>query len=188
MASRRNDAADPFRAIRDATLAHIRTHGCGCYPFFDGSLLGVVAAATQAARILELGTALGYTAIWFAHGAPAAIIDTVEFDPEHVQIARENIAKAGFGNRITVHHGEFANVLPTLSPGYDLAFFDGWAPTLGDLEQFRRLLRPRGVLISTNLDMGGGHAAKYRGELADPARWLSSFAAEDGRTAISIKL
>ena len=186
--ARRDDTSDPFGAVRTATLTHIRQHGCGCYPFFDGSLLGVIAGAAQAKRIVELGTALGYTSIWFAHGAPQAVIDTVEFDPDHVRIARENIAKAGYGKRVTVHHGDFAEVLPTLKPAYDVGFFDGWAPTLNDLEQFRRLLRPRGILISTNLDMGGGQAAKYRGELADPARWLSSFAAEDGRTAISIKL
>jgi predicted O-methyltransferase YrrM len=188
MAGRSNSPPDLFRSVREATLAHIRDHGCGCYPFFDGSLLGVVAAATQATRILELGTALGYTATWFAHGAPQAIIDTIEFDPDHVRIARENIVKAGYGNRVIVHHGDFAEVLPTLKPAYDIGFFDGWAPTLNDLEHFHRLLRPRGVLISTNLDMGGGQASKYRGELADSKRWLSTFAAEDSRTAISIKL
>lgn len=186
--ARHHDTADPFGAVREATLAHIRKHGCGCYPFFDGSLLGVVAAAAQARRILELGTALGYTALWFAHGAPEAKIDTIEFDAQHVEIARHNVAKAGFAERVTVHHGDFAAVLPTLRPSYDIGFFDGWAPTLADLTEFRRLLRPRGILISTNLDMGGGQASKYRSELADAKRWLSSFAAEDGRTAISIKL
>jgi hypothetical protein len=48
-------------------------------------------------------------------------------------------------------------------------------------------LRPRGVLISKNLDYGG-ESNRYHKALADPLQWLSSFAAEDGRTAISIKL
>ncbi|MBV8745916.1 MAG: hypothetical protein JO134_12835, partial [Xanthobacteraceae bacterium] len=89
MASRDSvSSGDPFASIRTATLAHLRKHGCGCYPFFDGSLLGVIAGAAGAQRIVELGTALGYTACWFAHGAPDAQIDTIDFDPEHVRLAR----------------------------------------------------------------------------------------------------
>ena len=186
MASRANEL-DPYRSVREATLAHLKQHGCGCYPYFDGSLLGAIAGAAQAKRIVELGTALGYTSIWFAHGAPDAVVDTVEFEPDHVKLAQANIAKAGFADRIKIHHGDFADILPTLKPGYDVGFFDGHGPTLDDLAQFRRLLRQRGVLISTNLDYGG-ESTRYRKNLADPAQWLTSFAAEDGRTAISIKL
>ena len=69
MAARRpNTGSDPFAAVRAGTLAHLRRHGCGCYPFFDGSLLGVIAGSARAQRIVELGTALGYTAC----GAPCA--------------------------------------------------------------------------------------------------------------------
>ena len=180
-------AMDPFRDVREATLAHIRKHGCHCYPYFDGSLLGAIAGAAQAKRIVELGTALGYTSIWFAHGARDAKIDTIEFDETHVRLATENIRKAGYGDRVKIHHGDFADVLPTLKPGYDVGFFDGHGPTLNDLSQFRRLLRPHGVLISTNLDYGG-ESSRYRKSLTDASQWLTSFAAEDGRTAISVKL
>src|SRR5262245_60364945 len=178
---------DPFHNVREATLAHIRRHGCHCYPYFDGTLLSIIAGTAQARRIVELGTALGYSSISFAHGAPDARIDTVELDSEHIRIAQENFAKAGFADRIKVHHGDFSDVLPTLMPAYDVGFFDGNGPTLDYHSHFRRLLRPRGVLISTNLDFGG-EAARYRKQLADPSLWLTSFAAEDGRTAISIKV
>ncbi|HXQ52362.1 MAG TPA: class I SAM-dependent methyltransferase [Stellaceae bacterium] len=182
----RSQASDPYDSIRAGTDAHRRAHGCRAYPFSEGPLLGVIAAACDAKRILELGTALGYTALWLAHGAPAARVDTIERDPEHVRIARENFAAAGCGARITAHLGDFESVLPKLTPEFDLGFFDGFGPTLAHLAEFRRLLRPRGVLVSTNLDVGRGD--DYRAALADPARWLTSFAAEDGRTAISIKL
>jgi tRNA A58 N-methylase Trm61 len=121
---------DPFGDIRTATLSHLRRHGCGCYPFFDGSLLGAIAGAAQARRIVELGTALGYTACWFAQGAPDARIDTIDFDADHVRLARSNIEAAGFAKRVTVHEGAFDDVLPQLKPGYDVAFFDGFDPTL----------------------------------------------------------
>jgi predicted O-methyltransferase YrrM len=178
-------STDPFDAIRAGTDAHRARHGCRTYPFSEGPLLGVIAASCDARRIVELGTALGYTALWLAHGAPEAQVDTAERDPEHVRIARENFAAAGYAQRITAHQGDFETVLPTLAPPYDLGFFDGYAPSLAYLAEFRRLLRPRGVLVSTNLDVGRGD--QYRAALADPAQWLTSFAAEDGRTAISVK-
>jgi predicted O-methyltransferase YrrM len=184
MALPRQASTDPFASIRTGTDLHRSRHGCRAYPFSEGPLLGVIAGAVRARRILELGTALGYTALWLAHGAPEARVDTVERDPEHVRIARENFAAAGSADRITAHEGDFETVLPTLAPGYDLAFFDGFAPSMAYLAAFRRLLRPGGVLISTNLDVGRGDAV--RAALAEPEQWLTSFAAEDGRTAISV--
>lgn len=186
MADEPNTEADPFAAIRAGTNAHRARHRCHAYPFYDGSVLGVIAAAADARRIVELGTALGYTALWLAYGAPRAQVDTIERDAEHVRIARENFAAAGLGARITAHEGDFQSVLPTLAPPYDLGFFDGLAPAPEHLAELRRLLRPRGVLVSSNLDFAS--AAPYRTELTNPARWLTSFAAEGGRTAISIRL
>jgi predicted O-methyltransferase YrrM len=184
--SRAGAAGDLFAEIRAQTQTHRARHGCGAYSYSEGPLLGVIAGAVGARRIVELGCALGYTALWLAHGAPEARVDTVERDPEHVRLARANFAAARCGDRITVHEGDFETVLPHFAPPYDLGFFDGFAPTLAHLTEFRRLLRPRGVLVSTNLDVGRGDA--YRAALADPAQFLTSFAAEGGRTAISIKL
>ena len=185
--AKRAAVADPYGEVREATLAHLRRHGCGCYPFFDGSLLGAIAGAARAQRIVELGTALGYSACWFAHGAPEAHIDTIDFDPEHVRLASDNIQAAGFGRRVALHEGAFDKILPTFAPGYDVGFFDGFDPTMRNLKELRALLRPRGILITTNLNFG--HEARpYREQLADPKQWLTSFAAEDGRTAISIKI
>jgi hypothetical protein len=65
-----------------------------------------------------------------------------------------------------------------------MGFFDGFGPTLAHLAEFRRLIRRGGVLVSTNLDFGRGDA--YRAAIADPTQFLTSFAAEGGRTAISI--
>ncbi|HVG51268.1 MAG TPA: class I SAM-dependent methyltransferase [Xanthobacteraceae bacterium] len=183
----RSNERDPFGDVREATLTHIRRHGCHCYPYFDGSFLGTIAGAAQAKRIVELGTALGYSSIWFAHGARDAKIDTIEFDAEHVKLAQANFAKAGYADRITVHNGDFSDVLPTLQPSYDVGFFDGHGPTMDYLAHFTRLLRKGGVLISTNLDYGG-ESSRYRKQLTDTSLWLTSFAAEDGRTGVSIKL
>jgi predicted O-methyltransferase YrrM len=179
-------APDPFAKIRSATDAHRAKHGCSAYPYDNGPLLAAIAAAAGARRILELGTALGYTALSFASGALDATVDTVERDPEHVQLARDNIIAAGMDNRITVHEGDFAAVLATFDPGYDVAFFDGGTPATALHKTLRGLLRTGGTLITANLNHGGT-ADAVRKALFDGKSWRSALVDEDGETAISVK-
>jgi predicted O-methyltransferase YrrM len=178
---------DPFGKVRDATLAHRAKHGCGAWPYDNGPLLGAIAGAADAKRILELGTALGYTSLSFAHGAPKATVDTVERDSEHVRLARVNIAAAAMAKRILVHEGDFAAVLPTLEAGYDVAFFDGHTPLPALHLTLRKLLHAGGVLITANLNHGGS-ADAVRDALFDGKSWRSALVDEDGETAISVKL
>jgi predicted O-methyltransferase YrrM len=178
---------DPFAQVRSQTLRHRAQHGCGTYPFEDGAILGVIAAAVAPERVLELGCALGYTALWFAHGAKAAKIDTIERDPEHVRLARENFCAFGVADRVTVHQGDFAGVLPKLAAGYDLAFFDGFSPTPDYLRAFQRLVRRGGVLISSNLHFRDAETRAYRELLFDDGTWLTA-AIADGDTAMSVRL
>jgi len=179
--------ADPFAKIRTATNTHRGQHGCGAHPYDNGPLLAALAAATSARRILELGTALGYTALSFASGARDATVDTIERDPDHVRLARDNIAAAAMDHRITVHEGDFAIVLATLDPGYDIAFFDGGTPAPALHKTLRGLLRTGGTLITANLNHGGS-ADAVRKALFDGKTWRSALTDEDGETAISVKL
>jgi predicted O-methyltransferase YrrM len=181
------NSLDPFAHVREATLAHRAKHHCGAWPYGNGPLLAVVAAATGARRILELGCALGYTALSFSRGAPKAKIDTIERDPEHARLARENFAAAGCAKRIAVHEGEFSAVLPTLEAGYDIAFFDGNTPLPALHKALHTLLRTGGVLITANLNHGGT-ADAVQAALFDGKAWLSTLVDEDGESAISIKL
>jgi predicted O-methyltransferase YrrM len=178
---------DPFAQVRSQTLRHRAQHGCGTYPFEDGAILGVIAAAIAPESVLELGCALGYTALWFAHGAKAAKIDTIERDAEHVRLARENFSAFGVADRVTVHQGDFAGVLPKLAAGYDLAFFDGFSPTPDYLRAFQKLVRRGGVLISSNLHFRDAETRAYRELLFDGGAWLTA-AIADGDTAMSVRL
>jgi predicted O-methyltransferase YrrM len=180
-------ATDPFAKIRAATNTHRAKHGCGAYPYSNGPLLAALAGAANARRILELGTALGYTALSFASGAPDATVDTIEGDPDHVRLARDNIAAAAMDHRITVHEGDFVGVLPTLDPGYDVAFFDGGTPVTSLHKTLRGLLRTGGTLITANLNHGGT-ADAVRKALFDGKSWRSALVDEAGETAISVKL
>jgi predicted O-methyltransferase YrrM len=183
----RRSPADPFAQIRKATDQHRARHGCGTYPYDNGPLLSALAAAIQARRILELGTALGYTALSFAYGARDSTVDSIERDPEHVRLARDNIAAASLDHRITVHEGDFGKVLPTLDPGYDLAFFDGHTPLPTLHTALRNLLRTGGMLITANLNHGGTADAVSKA-LLEGKSWRSALVDEEGETAISVKL
>jgi predicted O-methyltransferase YrrM len=147
----------------------------------------VLAGAAGAERILELGCALGYTSLSFANGAPRAKIDTIERDPEHIKLARANFAAAGIAKRIAVHEGEFSKVVVTFKGPYDVAFFDGGTPVPAVHETLRKLLRPRGLLITANLNHGGT-AETVLAALLDGKKWLTAFIDEERETGISIKL
>jgi predicted O-methyltransferase YrrM len=179
--------ADPFGRVRDATLKHRAKHGCGAWPYGNGPLLGTLAVAVDARRILELGCALGYTSLCFAYGAPKAKIDTVERNHEHVRLAREHIEAADLAARITVHEGDFARVLPSLKPGYDLAFFDGHTPVPALHKTLHGLLKTGGLLITANLNHGGT-ADEVSKALFGGKSWRSAPVDDDGETAISVKL
>jgi predicted O-methyltransferase YrrM len=180
-------SADPFARVRTATLAHRAKHGCTAWPYDNGPLLAALAGAAGAKRILELGCALGYTSLSFARGAPKAKIDTIERDPEHIKLARANFAAARVAKRVTVHQGEFAKVVPTLKGPYDVAFFDGGTPVPALHETLRKLLRPRGLLITANLNHGGT-ADTVLAALLDARHWLTAFIDEERETGISIKV
>jgi predicted O-methyltransferase YrrM len=173
---------DPFADILTTTNAHRAGHGCGAYPYDKGTLLGVLAAAVNAQHIVEVGTAFGYSALWLAHGARQARVDTIEFDPEHVRIARQHFADHKMADRIQVHQGDALTVLNSLDSNvYDLAFFDGFAPNPQLIEGLRRRLRTGGVLVCANLTLGSPDASR---PLADPGAWMTHSL---GETAIAVK-
>jgi len=99
-------------------------------------------------------------------------VDTIKANAEHVALARGQIERAGLSGRIAVHHGRFEEVLPALAPGYDLAFFDGFAPDTAKLVVVRKLLATGGVLICANLQLSSRNI--FRQWLDDPqnsAQW-----------------
>lgn len=183
-----NHSIDHYADLLAASHQHLRSHNCGAYPFGDGVALTLLASAVGAKRIIELGTALGYTACCFARGSTKALIDTIEMDAEHVTIARANIAAQGFSSRITIHQGIFDAVLPNLeSDVYDIAFFDGFEPHMAYFNHLTRILKKGGMLITANLGLGGD-TTKCRDILMGSDAWISHLLIEDGKTAVSIKL
>ena len=89
------------------------------------SFLKVFLKMKQPKRILEVGTAVGFSAVFMAqYGEADAEITTIENYEKRIPIARENFEKSGFANRITLIPGDAAEVLKTLDGPYDFIFMD----------------------------------------------------------------
>lgn len=104
-------------------------------------------------KILEIGTAVGYSAICFSkYLAQGGKIDTIELDEERATKAKENIAKMGLEDKINVIVGNAVDILPTINPSYDVVFIDaakGKYPVF--LTEAIRLVRKNGIIFADNI-------------------------------------
>jgi caffeoyl-CoA O-methyltransferase len=90
-----------------------------------GRLLHVLVTALKPHRILEVGTAIGYSALWMASALPAeGRLDTIDPDRGRTDRARRFWIRAGVSDRVRVHNEPALRVIPRLSPGFDFAFID----------------------------------------------------------------
>lgn len=104
-------------------------------------------------RILEIGTAVGYSAICFSEYLEEdGRIDTIERDMQRVQEAKINIKKAEVEEKIALYEGDAVEILPTLKEQYDIIFIDaakGKYPFF--LSQAMRMIKKDGVIIADNV-------------------------------------
>ena len=104
-------------------------------------------------RILEIGTAVGYSATCFTlFLEEGGKIDTIERESDRVKQARENIKKVGEEEKINIYEGNALEILPTLEEKYDAVFIDaakGKYPFF--LEQALRLINPKGIIFADNI-------------------------------------
>lgn len=181
-------ACDRYASVQKATRAHRASHGCWAYTFEDGPSLQRLAARWNVQRVLELGTALGYSACCLAGSGPEVRVDTIERDAMHVALAREQIASVGLAEQITVHHGSFEWVMKNLTPCYDLAFFDGFTPAPHLIHALHQLLVHGGILVCANVDLAvSDEASALREVLDDPLQWQQEASIEAGATRVLIK-
>ena len=103
-------------------------------------------------NILEVGTAVGFSALLMSEYAPEAHITTIENYEKRIPIARDNIAKAGKSASIDLIPGDATEILPTLTDTYDFIFMDAAkGQYINYLPDIKRILRKGGLLISDNI-------------------------------------
>jgi caffeoyl-CoA O-methyltransferase len=120
----------------------------------DGRFLRVLVGATNARRVLEIGAASGYSAIWIGMGLrqTGGRLVTVEFDPVRAKEAAANVQRAGLSDIVQVIAGDAFQEIPKLQGPFDLVFLDAWKP---DYKKFFDLVFPRltlgGLFLAHNV-------------------------------------
>lgn len=172
-----------------------------------GALLHTLARACGARRILEIGTAIGYSTLWMASALPAdGALVTMEYDAARASRARDHFAAAGVADRVSVIVGDATRFLHKVAGPFDFIFQDSdkqlYEPMLDRLIE---LLGPGGLLVADNILWNGevipGYVAnkKYSEEdtsaivsfskrLAGDSRLYTSFLQVGDGVSVSVKL
>jgi predicted O-methyltransferase YrrM len=144
-----------------------------------GKYLEETVRESRPMEALEVGTLVGYSAVLIARNMPqGGRLITIEINPQAARIARENIARAGFGDSVTVLQGDARDVIPTLKDTFDMAFIDA---AKEQYFTYLRLCEPRlkkgAVVFADNVKMFARamrdyldyvrHSGKYRSRFVD---------------------
>ena len=152
---------DDLRPRRDDLLSEMEAlaqrDGIPIVEWETGRLLATLVRALRPARVIEVGTAIGYSTLHIAremgHGQT---IHTLERDPERIAAARAFWARAGVSDRIELHEGDALESLAKLNGPFDLVFLDA---TKTEVEDYLRALdgklSARALLVVDNLLMSG---------------------------------
>jgi predicted O-methyltransferase YrrM len=147
----------PPHAQLEVVASEGRAEGLPLVHPATGALLHALALATGARRVLEIGTAIGYSTLWLATALPAdGLLITMERDASRAERARAHLAAAGAAGRVTVMVGDATRSLHKVAGPFDLIFQDGdkaqYEPML---DRLVALLRPGGVLATDNVLWNG---------------------------------
>ena len=120
----------------------------------DGRFLRVLIAARGATRVLEIGGASGYSAIWMGSAVreTGGRVVTIEYEPERAKELADNVRRAGLADVVQVVAGDAFQEIPKLEGTFDFVFLDAWKK---DYKRFFDLvyprLEPRGLFVAHNV-------------------------------------
>jgi predicted O-methyltransferase YrrM len=149
----------------------------------DGRFLRVMVAASGAKRILEIGGAYGYSAIWIGLGLreTGGRLTSIEFDPGRANLAAANLRTAGLSDIVTVVSGDAFSEVPKLSGPFDLVFVDAWKR---DYKRFLDLLlprlAPRGLFLAHNVVNKQSEMRDFLAAIKNDPRLLTAIVAPSG--------
>lgn len=119
-----------------------------------GNFLAFLVKMSQATRVLEVGTAIGYSTLWLAQGFEdrRGQITTIDLNVDRAKRALEYFKRAGIEEQVTVLFGDARNILPTLEDSFDFVFVDA---AKGEYLDYLSLVLPRiapgGILVVDNV-------------------------------------
>ena len=121
-----------FTAAEEPLLRDINQHTMATHPHaqmlsghVQGKLLAMFSAMIKPQKILEIGTFVGYSAIYLAKGLmPGGKLHSIEFRQEDADTAKQNFIKAGVNCDIELHIGDAIQIIPGLTEQWDLVFID----------------------------------------------------------------
>jgi len=155
----------------------------------QGAFLHVLARATKPRAILEIGTLGGYSTIWLARALePGGRLITLEYERKHAEIARQNIDRAGVGDRVEIKVGKAIDALPSLTGPFDFVFIDADKPTTTEYFEWAvKLARSGTVIVVDNVVREGAIAdEKTNEEGALGMRRFLDAAGRDLRVTVSV--
>ena len=138
------------------SIEHRNTHKCGGMPFENGDFLSNITREIDAKNVLEIGTAIGYSAFCFARTNIQVKVDTIDIHQEHLDLAVKNWTDYKVEDQITPILGKSSEVIIKLqneNKAYDIIFFDAFSPNPDEVRTYIKLLSENALLITTNLEL-----------------------------------
>lgn len=146
------EAASKTEAVKAKLLALAERDGVPVIRENERQLLIRAAERIRPRRILEIGTAIGYSSLLLAEAFPEAEIDTLEIDEKRWETAKKAHEEAGVSRRIHCHLGDAAQILPALSGPYDFVYLDGpKGQYLRELLEIEPKLAEKAVIAADNV-------------------------------------
>ena len=166
------DVHPPLDAVLAEMLAAGRKDGVPIVRPDVGRVLRILVLALAPKRVLEIGTAIGFSTLWMASALPpGGRIDTIDPDRARTDKARRYWMRAGVTDRVRVTNEAALRVLPRLAPGIEFAFIDAIKTEYSDyLEALLPKMAPGGMITVDNVLWSGRIAAGEHDQDTDALR------------------
>jgi predicted O-methyltransferase YrrM len=158
----------------------------------DGRFLRVMIASSGARRVLEIGGAYGYSAIWMglALRTTGGRLTTIEFDATRARLAAEHVRAAGLADIVTVIPGDAFAEIPKLHGSFDFVFLDAWKR---DYKRFLDVmlprLSPRGLFLAHNVVNKQTEMRDFLDAVTSDARLFTTIVTPSGEgMSVSVKV
>jgi predicted O-methyltransferase YrrM len=137
----------------------------------EGKLLQLLVGLVGAERVVEIGTLYGYSTLWIASALPKhGKVISLEFNPEHFEIARGHFESSELKNQIEIRLGDAKTILPTIEFQPDVVFIDADKPGYKDYVVWAmENVRVGGLIIGDNTLLFGHMCGEERGQKTSPA-------------------